>query len=89
MDTFFGPYLSLVLGASTANLSQSFLKQFPSDQMLLLTENCLLYQKWCPYTEGGVVSMPIRANNSRRELEKGGLQINGVYELLEILRYGI
>ena len=37
-----------------------------SNQLTLLpTENCLQYQKWCPYKGRGVVSMPVCANKVR------------------------
>ena len=35
-----------------------------NQQTLLVTENCLQYQKWCPYRVG-VVSIPVVANKVR------------------------
>ena len=71
----------LLLGASTGNLVQvslsnslglthplisklSVVKAF-DQQMFLLTENCLQYQKWCPYKGRGMVSTPVYSNKVR------------------------
>ena len=39
-----------------------------NQQMLLLTENCLQYQKWSPYKGRGVVSMPVCVKRERNGL---------------------
>ena len=57
------------MGVNDLDLTQSLVsiqRSGHSDQqMLLLTEDCLQYQKWCPYNGRGVGSTPVRANKVR------------------------